>query len=464
MSAALSAVDNVLLHLGERPDRESVESVIPPTVDICVGTAFRLVLLLQLRVYKLHRRKRTVDDVWTSWTESVTNGNEIEQLDAEIIHAFDAFLFDHRTTQEIERVLWTSFSLTDDSSRRIRVVDFLSAECPAQLICHDLLMLSLDHTWKYGPREGSPLRSRLDELCTPRVLHCVDLISFTTFFGILVSWVMHPPYEPADLDLDGEIQRTGWREIVLVVLSASILCRPWNMFKIPALTLFTVFMVHLPSVPFAGGIGFDIILVCFACHAFQFHFPVAPSPLFLFKRGLPFSAFLVHNFYIVLTPILFFLPIFILITTWLSMALSETFFSDSVSSLIPTPIQTRTTVLYLFFLLVSVISYSLFIILAQGRSLTNTNGWDGYSAHVSHKARASFAKAVVAYTSPYTFPAPFNLLKVLILEIPSLFWVLLRHPRPTSAQAEKLLWKLTVCPVALPVAALFLLFPDRLLG
>nr|GAT55066.1 predicted protein [Mycena chlorophos] len=449
---------------------ESVEGSIPRTLDICNATAFRLAVLLQLRTYKL-RRKTSVDDVWTRYTDSTSRLHDIQQIEGQIRVVFDEFIAEHRTTQEIERVLWSPFSISAHSSKQLRVADFLtSTDCPPQLACHGVVMLSLDRLWRRGPCEGGPLRpanehSRLDQFCTPRVLHCLDLITHLLYFGVLVSYVMHPPYETAgENEEDTEIQRTGWREILLVILSASILCRPWNIFKIPTLVLFIVFLLHLPTVPFAGGWGFDVLLVCFAMHAFQFHFPAAPSPLFFFKRSLPFAAFLVDGFYRVILPfLLFFLPIFVLITTWLSIALSETFFSPL--SLIPTPIQTRTTVLYLFFALASVISCSLFVLVVQGRALQDTGGWDGYSPSVGRSARASFAKAVMVYSTAFTFPAPFSLVNVLLLHVPALFWtMILRRPLVAISEAQKLLWRLTVRPFALPIAGLFLLFPDRRLG
>ncbi|KAF7309601.1 hypothetical protein MIND_00331100 [Mycena indigotica] len=450
-------IDDLLLHLGDSPDNESVEAVTPRTLDVCGGTAFRLVLLLQLRKYK-SRKKPTVDDAWTNWMESIATSGQIQQLELQIVDSFNDFLYEHRTTQDIHTVLWTSFPISDNSSRRLRVVDFLmDGDCPPTLLSHDVVMFSLEHLWRYG-NASVEVPARYQAFCTPRVLHLVDLSAHLFYFGLLVSYVMHPPYEPTIFHVDGQLQRTGWREILLVILSASILCRSWNWSNIPTFILFSVFMLHLPTVPFAGGLGFDVLLFCFACHAFQFHFPAAPSPLLLFKRSLPFATFLARGFYHIIIPfILFFLPIFLLITTWLSIALSETFLSPS--SMIPTPIQTRTTVLYLFFALVSVISCALFILVVRGGSLADTRGWDGYSAPIGHNARASFVKAVVAYASPHTFPAPFSLLQMIFIRIPSS--LMRRQPAP---QAEKLLWQLTVFPISMPLAIFFLVFPDQWLG
>ncbi|KAF7317972.1 hypothetical protein MKEN_00885600 [Mycena kentingensis (nom. inval.)] len=461
-------IQTAIHNLGPHPDRAVIDDIIPAGVDDSVGTSFKLVVLLQLRANKLNPPRYPDSDVWTRWNDATIAEVQVEELDRYLRHTLDDFLFHPRTSLQLERLLWTPFLQADDSSRASRVVDFL-ADCP--LLSHDVVMLSVDHVWRHGPQLSGPLRgsdsaSRFDEICTPRVLHAVDLVAHLFYFGVVVSYVMHPPYETVlDEDDDPEIQRTGWREIVLVIFAAAILTRrPWAFSKVPTLTLFIVFLANIPSVPFAGSASFDILLLCFALHAFQFHFPTTPSPLFLFKRSLPFAAFLVDGFYhIIIPPIMFFLPIFILITTWLSMALSETFFMPtSLATLIPTPIQTRTTVLYLFFILVSAISSSLLIIVVHGRNIDPTaRGWDTYGDNVARRARASFVRAVMAYASPHTFPAPFSLLNTLFVIFPSLVWTRLLG-RPLVAlfsQAEKQLWRWTVCPFAFVCWCIFYFLP-----
>ncbi|KAJ7224501.1 hypothetical protein GGX14DRAFT_425987 [Mycena pura] len=465
---AFPTISDALLRLDEHVDRAYIEDLCPRDVaDICSGIAFRLVVLLQLRRRKL--RPKPSSDIWNHWTEMTANESDINRIDEQILNAWDLFLNEYRTAAEIERVLWTSFPANAESSSEVRVVDLLDAHCPSELICHKVFILSIVNRWKHGPCPEVPpeldsvsrISLRYDAMCTPRVLHCVDLVAHLSYFGLLVSYVMHPPYEPTDSDTG--VEYIGSRKILLMVFSLSILFRPWTVFKIPTIILLIIFAIHLPAVPFAGSVGFDILLLCFVCHALQFHFPIVPSPLFLFKvhRSLPFAAFLAHGFYNIILPItLFFLPIFVLGTTWLSIALAETFFApSSLLSFIPTPIQTRTTVLYMFFTLLVATTCSLFIFAVQGRGLdSDAAGWDAYSSKVGRTARASFARAVITYSSPYTFPAPFSLLQAVLISGPSFAAKCLGLALP-FAQAEKLLWRISVGPLGFLCGLVMMLFP-----
>jgi len=222
-------------------------------------------------------------------------------------------------------------------------------------------------------------------------------------------------------------------------------------------------LFSLPAVPFASDVSFNFLLLAFVFHTFQLHFSSPPSPLYLFKvhHSLPFAHFLAHGFYRIIFPLaLFFVPIFILGTSWLSMALADTFFTDpSFIALIPTPMQTRTTVLFMFFALIAAISCSLFIFVVQGRHLDHdTSGWDAYSSAVGLAARASFVRTVISYSSPYTFPAPFSLLQAVLITGPSFA---LNHLgfRLSFTQAEKILWRLTVGPVGGICAVVVALLP-----
>ncbi|KAJ6581263.1 hypothetical protein B0H19DRAFT_1114502 [Mycena capillaripes] len=465
-SESFPSISAALLLLGDHIDRGSIADLCPPNVDVCRETAFRLVILLELRARKL--RHKPESDIWNGWKDKAANDKVIHQLDDRVINAWAVFLEEYRTTEEIEQVLWTSFPVSDDSSRQVRVVDLLNADCPSQLICGDVVIPSLANLWKNGPSSDAAARVnstsriglRYDALCTPRVVHFMELATHLTYFGLLVSYVMHPPYEPM---ISAELDYIGLREILLMVFSSSILIRPWTIFNVPfAITLLT-FLLALPIVPFATGTSFNILLLCFVFHAFQFHFSSPPSPLFLFKvhQSLPFAHFLALGFYRIIFPItLFFLPIFILGTAWLSIALEETFFvPTSLFNLLPTPMQTRTTVLFMFFTLLAAIFCSLFIFVVQGRGLDpDTSGWDSYSSEVGRAARASFVRAVIWYSSPYTFPAPFSLLQALLINGPS-FVVNRLGFQMSFARAEKILWRMTVGPVALVCGLVVALLP-----
>ncbi|KAF7356810.1 hypothetical protein MVEN_01016400 [Mycena venus] len=462
------SISGTLLRLEDHIDRVSIQDVCPRNVgDICSETAFHILVLLELRARKL--RQKPSADIWNRWVDAATNDRDLHQLNEQVVNTWVLFLDDYRTPREIEQVLWTSFLISDDSARRVRVVDLLNADCPSQLICHDIVLLSLANLWKNGLSRDGALQMdsaariglRFDAFCTPRALHFMELVCHLAYFGLLVSYVMRPPFEPI-------ISRTrldyiGPREILLMVFSSSILIRPWTIFTVPFAMTLIIFLFSLPAVPFASDISFNFLLLAFVFHTFQLHFSSPPSPLYLFKvdHSLPFAHFLGHGFYRIIFPLtLFFVPIFILGTSWLSMALADTFFTDpAFISLLPTPMQTRTTVLFMFFALLAAFCSSLFIFVVYGRHLDpNASGWDAYSSAVGLAARASFVRTVISYSSPYTFPAPFSLLQAILIAGPS--FVLNRLGLHLSfARAEKILWRTTVGPLGLVSAVAVALLP-----
>ncbi|KAJ7623419.1 hypothetical protein FB45DRAFT_752107 [Roridomyces roridus] len=377
------------------------------------------------------------------------------------------FLDRYRTTAEIERVLWTPFPVDNTSSRTVCVVDLLNDNCPSQLICHEVVMLSLTNLWKHGPaRENfaraTGLSHRYDTVCTPRILHAMDLSAHLAYFGLLVSYVMHPPSQPV-ISHDG-LEHVGPREILLMLLAASALTRPRLLFNIPFAITLLLFLASLPAVPFAGTFSFSVLLLCFAFHAFQLHFPGVPSPLFLLTvhHSLPFGGFLASGFVNIVYPLLlYFAPIGFLATYWLSLALADTFFMPPSSHFSPTPIETRTTVLMMFFAMCFAVFCSLFIFVVQGRALDDNKvtPWDIYSPRIGRDARVSFLRATIAYgRAPYTFPAPFSLLQMVLVTGPSFVLGRLGFRLP-FARAERLLWRILVGPVGLLFALVMLPLP-----
>ncbi|KAJ6485943.1 hypothetical protein C8R45DRAFT_998527 [Mycena sanguinolenta] len=464
------SVSATLLRLGNRLDRISIDDVCPRNADICSESAFRLVVLLELRTRILRRKPNP--DIWNRWTDKAATADDLHQLNEQVTNAWVLFLDEYRTPLEIEQVLWTSFLVSDDSAHRVRVVDMLNVDSPSQLICHDVVMDSLVDLWRHGHSRNLPSQMdsstriglRYDSFCTPRALHLIGLVTHLAYFGLLVSYVMHPPYEPTISDTG--LEYVGAREILLMVFSASILIRPWTLFTVHFAITLLIFLFSLPTVPFASGVPFNFLLLGLVLLSFQLHMSSPPSPLYLFKVDvtLPFAHFIANGFYHIIFPlVLYFVPIFILGSSWLSMALEDTFFAEPAFIALPTPIQTRTTVLFVFFAMITAISCSLFIFVVQGRHLDpDASGWDAYSAKVGLAARASFVRTVISYSSPYTFPAPFSLLQALIITGPSFVCDRLGRRlgfQPSFGQAQKLLWRMTVGPFGLISALVVALLP-----
>ncbi|KAJ6625011.1 hypothetical protein B0H10DRAFT_2005340 [Mycena sp. CBHHK59/15] len=440
-------ISGVLSRLGDRVDRVSVEEFCPRGVgDVCKETAFRLIVLLQSRA---RLRQQPSSDIWNHWAQTKANAAELDRLSEQVNNVWVSFLDEYRTTGEIEQVLWTPFNVSQ-GGRTVRVVDLLDADCPSELIAHDLIILSLANLWKHGP---SPDETVLRPACTPRVLHAIDLATHLAYFGLLVSYVMHPPSRP--IIFRAILEYVGPREILLMVFSSSIFVRSWTLFNAPFVITLLMFLSCLPSVPFPENASFNVLLLCLALHILQFHLPRAPSPLFLFKpyHTLPFAVFLAKGFSRLIFPIA---PISSRCSFW-------TFFTTPTLTiftlLAPTPMQTRTTVLFGFSGLIVAIGCSLFIFAVYGRGLdTPVSQWDTYSSTVGRKARVAFVRTVVSYATPYTFPAPFSLLQAVLISWPSFVFTRLGFRLP-FAQAEKVLWRMFVGPVGLLFAVIMLLMP-----
>jgi hypothetical protein len=77
-------ISSALARLGDRVDRVNIEDICPRDVgDVCKETAFRLVVLLQLRTKKL--RQKSPLDVWNNWAQVAANESDIHRLNEQII-------------------------------------------------------------------------------------------------------------------------------------------------------------------------------------------------------------------------------------------------------------------------------------------------------------------------------------------------------------------------------------------
>jgi hypothetical protein len=101
---------------------------------------------------------------------------------------------------------------------------------------------------------------------------------------------------------------------------------------------------------------------------------------------------------------------------------------------------------------------SILLVLFNATSLSTSFqpvcSWDRYSAAVGLRSRRTFATAVAAYSEPYYFPPPFNLLQVLFVHLPRLLsqlfgWV----ESPVTERVECALWYLTTGPLTFVMVA-----------
>jgi hypothetical protein len=255
------------------------------------------------------------------------------------------------------------------------------------------------------------------------------------------------------------MQDIGMRELLLILFPITALVCPWSSGTIPFLLAFLAFASCLPSVPLPGDLSFDALLVVFAIHVWQLHFPRTPSPIFLlpFDSALPLCTLLWHSISRALYPILkVFLPVLVLTWFLLYLSLADTFLQ--LHHLHGSPIDTRIAFFVLFLVELLVLIPSLFIpvlIPPTTSSVDNPGvGLDRYSTPVGLDARKAFLRAVMTYASPHYFPTPVHVLRLLI----RLFSVVLRPinlPPGYSVEAEKLLWRVVVGPVAAVIGGLW---------
>lgn len=283
---------------------------------------------------------------------------------------------------------------------------------------------------------------------------------------ILIHFVLYPLSRPI---ITNSLQYTGPREFVLILYPMTSLARPWSLSTTPFLLVFLALLVCLPTVPFPGDTTFTILLLALAFHLWQLHSSCTPSPIFLFpvEKGLPLRTFLGQSTSRILFPaLMFFLPVLLLTAFLLSISLADTFLQViylHFSSLGPAPMETRSALLTLFGVetLLLAISLSILALSFSSRALPPdrpADAWDHYSTPVGLDARRSFARAVAAYPTPYTFPPPFSIIRLLLIQVPSVVFHLigLDSLYPYLETVERILWRITVGPVALVVAGLWL--------
>ncbi|KAL0950962.1 hypothetical protein HGRIS_007713 [Hohenbuehelia grisea] len=460
--------------------------------------AYSLIVLLQLRANHISRpATASARNPWEQWKQEEEDSGDIEVLETQIDSLWRLFVAEYRTLREIEDLLWLAFPENDDSRSRslrgniyaahsldffsptfLQVVDFLYHEDgPQAFVTHRLVSIALLRRWRDGrlpPLEHwasiSPqiLVERYENLCTPRVLHLLDISCQVTSLCLLASYLLYPPI--VSIVEPSVVPNHGVREAFIVVLSASLAARPWSFLNIPPLFVFCAFLFSIPSIPIPGGNAFGLLHVAFALHVFNMHLPVAPSPLFLlpFDSALPFATLLSQSTSTILIPVLqFFFPVFLLGIILLSSSLVDTFtvtslaaaWRDTTFFIIPPPIETRTT--FLFFTLVTLVSFfsaiGLLVVFQPhhpGRTSTLAR-WDRYTTVVGIEARRSLIRAVVTYSTPYTFPSPFNLAQLLLVKSPVTVMKLCRVDAGFMASFERNLWRLLVGPFATALWAIF---------
>ncbi|KAI0257514.1 hypothetical protein BJV78DRAFT_1116630 [Lactifluus subvellereus] len=389
-----------------------------PSASLPGQVSFKLLVLLKLYLLAKTPASSIGTDIWEQWSKERASLLDVEELQRRAVHIWEEFLDVSRSTQEIEECLWTPFPVEKGKSLSVRVVDVLKdLDAPPALVSHRLVILSLLHTWTHG-KAINPARS-----LSRRILQ-------------RFSSVATP------------------REILLMTYStASLLKRPTLVFA-PLVLVSGAFLFSLPETPFPGDTSYSILLGALLSHVLLLHLPRIPSPIFLVSPPvtLPLATLLWHQFTRTLYPgVLFYLPATLLASYFLSIALEDTIphFPIVLTLTQPAPMEIRLAFsalwcILVFLMMVSSVPLVLFNASLPPLSSQAISPWDRYSLAVGLRSRRIFATAIVAYSVPYYFPPPFNLLQILFVRIPQLLSRLFGWKQtPATGEIEGVLWHLT---------------------
>jgi len=278
-----------------------------------------------------------------------------------------------------------------------------------------------------------------------------------SYLVILVRFLLSPPPRPKSTS---DFVHGDWHGHFLMAFSVASLARSWTISSLPFLVVFVAFSSCLPSHPVPGDISFNVLLVALALHTLQLHLPSGPGPilLFPFHACLPLCALLASCLSRVIFPVLaLFLPVMLL--TWISLCLSlkDNFPLNAAFHLLPSPMQTRVGLLAMLGIEIALLIPALLTPLVLTGPFSQRNhsvrSWDRYSETIGLEARKYFVRAVIAYSTPHTFPPPLNLLP-LFLQLPSSTLRIHGDPSSVPAVLERWLWRITVGPVGFVVSLL----------
>lgn len=251
-----------------------------------------------------------------------------------------------------------------------------------------------------------------------------------------------------------------------MLYSTSKVSQAWSLSTIPFLLVLLAFIVCLPSVPFPDDFAYSVLLLAFSWNIVELHLPRNPGPLYFlpFDYILPLAVLIWHGILRIFFPVItFFLPALILSIFLLSTSLSDMF--PNVFTLAhygPAPMETRIAFLSLFCVMLLLLLSSLIMLVLVYPSLSaNTlqpNMWDRYSKLVGLDARRAFIRAVTAYSVPYSFPPPFNLLYSIIVGLPVSLMMLAQGKGGDQRLhlVQRILWRVTIVPIAMVVAGFWL--------
>lgn len=256
---------------------------------------------------------------------------------------------------------------------------------------------------------------------------------------------------------------------MLTIYSFATTCRASSAYIVPSLLVFASFIYCLPAIPYAGESSYIFLLAALVLHVLSLHLPIAPGLNFIPapRHTLPLATLLWTEFTATFrTIVLFYLPAFLLATYLLSIALVDSIPQGpdpNVLSLLAAPMDSRQVFVALWIIIVLLILISTGLLIMHKPSSTSPeqscDPWDRYSQAVGHCARRVFIRVLTDYSTPYFFPAPFNLLQVILIRLPAAILHWTGGVKLQMVQdAEAILWRCTIGLVAMLVEGICLIW------
>lgn len=281
------------------------------------------------------------------------------------------------------------------------------------------------------------------------VLHFLDLCLYLGYLATLSRFAL----APRGVGETGKVPPPTVREWGLIVYSMARVASQWSLSAAPfLLAMASICLSVAPSLSL-GEMGYSLALLALSIHVLQLHLPFPPTPILLFlpDQTLPLAILLWHGVSRIFIPVtLFFIPALSLTILLLSLSLSDVIGFISPLAAQPSPLEARSAFVVLFAILFSLLICSLVMLILIYPSLSSrphpSNPWDRYSEPIGLSARRAFSAATVAYSSPYLFIPPFNLIQLLLFRAPG-FLLGLAQAKGVALQlrtVEKMVWRVSV--------------------
>ncbi|KZT74684.1 hypothetical protein DAEQUDRAFT_659131, partial [Daedalea quercina L-15889] len=290
-------------------------------------------------------------------------------------------------------------------------------------------------------------------------MHAIDLVMLLAYMAMLAHLLISPPTHSVDRTA---VASPGLREAALMIYSIARLYKRPAFSEIPHILVLGAFTSHLPEVIYPDDVAFGVLLFAFSWMVIDLHLPWSTSPLHLIPAELilPRSVLISHGVSRIFIPVVaFFLPALLLSLFLLSTSLADIIPAVVLASLTPAPLESRVAFLTLFAVLFLTMICSLTMLVTVYPSFVSqnpTDPWDRCSRPIGLEARRFFIRTVVRYSVPYTFPAPSNLLQ-LVIRLPEMLLSLIRDRGSSPAISalrlpERIVWRMTVAQANAPTA------------